>query len=538
MDDAAIVYNDPQFGEEGALSAFDANLFANAQFQKNDRATNNAFVGNRGQLQQDFHDYRWGISKQSVTGSVFNFNQVINYDSNNQLGNVFHTPGSSWDSFMEAQVRVPLLQGSGVLFNRIAGPNNPPGINNGILVARTNTEISLARFRAGVRELLSNVENAYWDLYFAYRELETLIDALETRLSLSGRNRKLEKAAHRTNRMLPKRRNNTFVLNRKLSTACRVDRSMALEPTTAALRERLGAPLGVRLAERRLRLILGLPLNEKISGCELLKTADSPSEAPLQYDWGIAVQEAELNRPELTQRRWEIKRDELELIVAKKNLLPRLDVAALYRFRGFGKALTGGYNPYSVDVNSNNMPIQSNSFADLISGDHQEWQVESNFNVPIGLRKAHAATRNQELRLARSRAIYREQKRDVIFALTTAFVELKRSFDSKLVSLDRYVAAEKLLEAAKENAENANVSINVLLEAQRRVAESKVQYYRAQIDYMLANQEHPVRKRHNVGLDECQTKRSSIQSESTQRCKRAGDVASQRNGLRCQGSSD
>ena len=40
------------------------------------------------------------------------------------------------------------------------------------LLARIRTDISLADFEAGVRNLVNDVEGAYWNLYFAYRNLE------------------------------------------------------------------------------------------------------------------------------------------------------------------------------------------------------------------------------------------------------------------------------------------------------------------------------------------------------------------------------
>ncbi len=51
---------------------------------------------------------------------------------------------------------------------------------NGVLLARVNTDISIAEFEAGVRDLVSNVENAYWDLYFAYRDLDAKITARDS----------------------------------------------------------------------------------------------------------------------------------------------------------------------------------------------------------------------------------------------------------------------------------------------------------------------------------------------------------------------
>ena len=56
---------------------------------------------------------------------------------------------TAWDTNIEAEVRQPLLQGAGVLYNRIAGPNGTIGQANGVLIARVNTDISLAEFEAG-----------------------------------------------------------------------------------------------------------------------------------------------------------------------------------------------------------------------------------------------------------------------------------------------------------------------------------------------------------------------------------------------------
>ena len=42
---------------------------------------------------------------------------------------------------------------------------------------RVNAEIEMAEFEIGLRDLLSNVENAYWDVYFAYRDLQVKLQA-------------------------------------------------------------------------------------------------------------------------------------------------------------------------------------------------------------------------------------------------------------------------------------------------------------------------------------------------------------------------
>ena len=69
------------------------------------------------------------------------------------------------------------MLGAGTDFNRIAGPGALPGQLNGVLLARVRTDISLVDFERSVRDFVADVENAYWDLYFAYRDLEAKTEA-------------------------------------------------------------------------------------------------------------------------------------------------------------------------------------------------------------------------------------------------------------------------------------------------------------------------------------------------------------------------
>ena len=82
----------------------------------------------------------------------------------------------------QMEIRRPLLQGYGVEYNRIAGPGAIPGFNQGVLLARINTDIALATFEGSVRNLVSDVETAYWELYFAYRNLDAAVQGRDTAL--------------------------------------------------------------------------------------------------------------------------------------------------------------------------------------------------------------------------------------------------------------------------------------------------------------------------------------------------------------------
>ena len=203
--DPAIVYSDPRIGEEAALSAFDANLFASTSYEDNDRGLNNQFFGVNGNLRQDLSTTQTGVNKRSATGGLFTVRNVTVYDRNNQQTNRFGV--YSWENYLEAQVRQPLMQGAGSEFNRIAGPGSTPGQFNGVLLARVRTDTNLVEFEKSVRDYLADVENAYWDLYYAYRDLDARIDArniaantfekLDKKDAAKGRLAQAEEQVHR-----------------------------------------------------------------------------------------------------------------------------------------------------------------------------------------------------------------------------------------------------------------------------------------------------------------------------------------------------
>ncbi len=146
----------------------------NNSYEHNDRALNNQFFGNNGLFQQSLNVTQVGVNKRSATGGLFTLRNVTTYDRNNQLSNRFLFDSS--ETYLEAEIRQPLLQGAGTEFNRIAGPGATPGQLNGVLLARVRTDISMIDFEQSIRDLHAEVENAYWDLHYAYRDLEAKID--------------------------------------------------------------------------------------------------------------------------------------------------------------------------------------------------------------------------------------------------------------------------------------------------------------------------------------------------------------------------
>ena len=325
--DPAIVYSDPRIGEEAALSEFDANLVASTSYEDNDRGLNNRFFGVNGDFRQDLSTSQVGINKRSATGGLFSVRNVTVYDRNNQQTNRFGV--YSWENYLETQVRQPMLQGAGSEFNRIAGPGASPGQYNGVLIARVRTDTNLVEFEKSVRDYLADVENAYWDLYYAYRDLDARISArtiaeetlasLKAQKSSAGRLAQAEEQVHRFQSEI------VDSLNGRV-----IDGTRNNNGSTGGTFRGAG---GVRISERKLRLIVGLPINDGT----IIHTADSASQAPVVYNWDEVIGEALLRREELRRQRWVIKQRELELIASRNFLKPQLDMVSQYRMRGIGQ---------------------------------------------------------------------------------------------------------------------------------------------------------------------------------------------------------
>ena len=472
--DVAVRETNPQYGVEAALSAFDAEFSTSLFSESNDRRFNNRFLGDGGFYQQNYDVFQTQITKRAATGSQFTIRQNTAFDDNNNIGNEFRN--GAWDTYLEGEVRHPLLKGSGIEFNRIAGPGATPGVFNGVLVARIRTDISLADFQTGLRDFLSNVENAYWDLYFAYRDLETKIAARNTALETWRRVYALYRTGRRGGEAEKEAqaRENYFRFEEEVQNAL-VGRPLEGTRTNngSSAGTFRGLP-GVCIAERKLRLLMGLPANDG----RLIRPAEEPTLAPVSYDWYNIAGEALIRREELRKQRWQIKGRELELLASKNFLLPNLDFVGRYRWRGFGEKLIASDRANKAEFD--------NAFMNLTGGEFQEWQLGAEFSLPLGFRQGHSGVRNAEIRLVQARSLLKQQEHQVLSDLSNAVGEVDRAFVVLQTDINRMIAAKQQLDALQAAYDADKADFFVVLDAQRRHADAVSRYYQSRVEYVLA----------------------------------------------------
>lgn len=451
-------------GTEAALSEFDAQLDSSVFWEKNDRPQNSGTAVNIFRppvLAQDLGTFTTGITKTAAEGSTFSFRNNTNYEANNIASGAGNAQAFSswWNTNFEASFSTPLFQGRGVQYNRIAGPMSfdqyAAGLGNpidGVMIARIRVDETLADFEGGVRNLVHDVEDAYWELYFSYRDLEA---------RKMGRDSALETWKK------------TAALYRTGSRGGSADREAQARSQYFLFRSQVEQALtDVFKNENRLRYIMGLSMSDG----KLIRPADEPTIARVAFDWSGIHCEALTRRVEIRREKWEIKRRELELIAARNFLLPRIDAVGKYRWLGLGDELI---NQTHADFN---VP-GSSAFGVLTSGEFQEWQLGLQASIPIGFRRELSGVRHHELLLARERALLQDLELEISHQLGDSIRDVDLNYGLTQTNFNRRVAAEAEVQAVGASYQAGRATLDLLLDAQRRRSEAESAYYRSLVDY-------------------------------------------------------
>ncbi len=459
-------------GTEAALSEFDAQLDTSVFWEKNDRIqnrTNSDVVGGFSLAfpKQDLGNFSTGIRKTNATGGTMQIRNNTIYDGNNTPSGpgAFQAYQSAWTTNMEASFNQPLLQGAGVQYNRIAGPQSfdqySAGLGNpidGVMIARIRNDQTLADFEGGVRDLVQDVELNYWDLYFRYRNLEAQKMGRDSALATWKK---------------------TAALFKTSSRGGSADREAQARSQYFQFRAAVELALtDLYRTENRLRYLMGLAMSDG----RLIRPSDEPTTARVAFDWSGIHCEALTRRVEIRKQKWEIKRRELELIAARNYLLPRLDAVGRYRWLGLGDDLLGG----GAIHDGGPLNPGTSAFGTMTGGDFQEWQLGLQLSMPLGFRRELSGIRHQELLLARDRALMQDLELEISHQLGDSIRDLDLNYGLTQTNFNRRVAAEKEVQAVQASYDAGRIGVDLLLDAQRRRADAESEYYRSLISYNQA----------------------------------------------------
>ncbi len=400
---------------------------------------------------QDLGTFRAELAKTSRWGGRTFARQNTDYNLNNNPQR--ETP-DEFSANVEFGFTQPLLRGAGSVVTDIVGRDAQgglfgPGVYQGVAIARLNQEISLHDFECDVNNLLLNLENAYWELSFAYRAFAA---ARHGRDAALGYLRTVEARGKYPAEVIE---------------GARGDHLRFVAEVSSSLSDLLQA-------ERALRYQLGLPPTDG----HVLRPVDEPIEARVTFDWAAIHGEALVRACELRRQREVLRQKELGLIASRNYLLPQLDAVAIYRWLGAGDDLIDprgrGVFPYAG----------SNALSTLADGNYQEWQLGFQFHVPLGFRRELASVRNAQLVVAKERALLRDQELLISHLLSDAVRELEDSFQVREARLGVWLAAQRRHQALRARIDaGMQVSFLDYREAVRTLANAEAEYFRARVNY-------------------------------------------------------
>lgn len=447
--DSAIQETGILFGRRGleaALSDFDTRLSASTNWGRNARGIH--ALPAPGISRQDNGTFRTGLDKYLATGGAVSVYHNWNYTGDPSGSPTFP---SSYAGTLGAEVRQPLLAGAGTEFTRVAGPSRPgfgaiAGVSQGVVIARINQDITLADFELGIRNGLRTIEDAYWDLYLAYRNYDNAVTAHESAFQT------WREARTRVEVGTVKLADELQARDRFYETRAQVELTLN----------------NVYQMESMLRRHLAIPMNDGT----VLRPSMEPVKAEFRPDWNSCLVNGLTKRVELRRQKWEIKSLQLQLNAARSLVRPQLDVVGNYGVNGFGDTL----------LSQNG----SSGYGSMTRDDLETWTMGMEMSMPIGFRQARSQARNYELQLARANAILAAQERSVAHDITVSIQDVSAAWAAAESNLNRLQAAEQRVGLLQAEQDVGTTTLDLVLRAQASLSEAERAYYQQLVAYNKA----------------------------------------------------
>jgi outer membrane protein TolC len=157
------------------------------------------------------------------------------------------------------------------------------------------------------------------------------------------------------------------------------------------------------------------------------------------------VRLAEQRRPDIVELKIITEADQVRLVQAENQALPRLDAVALYRWNGLSGTLPNGEHLASS------------------AGQFPDWSLGVNFSVPLGLRQGRAQVRQQALMIARDRANVEQGLHAAIYDLASTVRDLESAYEQYVIYKEtRAAATENLKVQTEQFRAGRTIYLNVL----------------------------------------------------------------------------
>ena len=436
----------PQIVESDVVfekSRFEPLFLANLNTNDSDSPTGSALVG-AGQISTRTYDYNFTFQQLLKTGTSYDFTFNNSRVRTNQLFSSFNP---RFDSSVFLNVTQPLLRNFGLEITRAP-----------LRIAQMDRLAADQRLRQRMMDIALQVEQAYWDLYFAIRELDVQRQSLAQAQELYENNKKQVEVGT----MAP-----LEIVVAEAEVAAREEGIILAEAAIGNIGDRLKV------------LVFGATEPAKWSR-DLFPT-DEPRIREIAVDEEEAISRALAGNPDIKALESDLESNKLNAKLAANTLKPQLDLRGSVGYQGLGGdglLLDDNFPPNIIGT----LP---GGYTDALDSlfDNRTWSVGFLVGIPIGNGAAEAGYIRADLTQKQAAKALENAKQQLALNVRTTLRNLQS--DAKRLDAARAsrVLQEKKLDAEKKKL-NVGLSTNfIVLDFQEDLTSAQSAELRALVAY-------------------------------------------------------
>ncbi len=337
----------------------------------------------------------------------------------------------------------------------------------GIHVALKNKEAAAYQLEQKVLETVFEVEQAYWELVFAYEDLRVKNQSLRLAQNLLDENRIRLKVGV----LAP-----LAVLRSEAGVAFREEETIVARSVVHDARDRLISAANL------------FP-DELVWDIEIVPEDEPRAFEPGEYPEAEHIATALTNRPELRQLLKQQEAAELGSRFAKSQTLPTLDLTASIGLIG----LDSDFDSSFLSSLFLGLPLPpppdkgiDPAFDDLFSGDNFQWMVGLKFEFPWGNHVARGQYTAANLRVSQLDESVRSLRQVIIQDTRGALRAIDTTWKQVVSTRETTRFRRESLLAEKKKYDVGVSTTHDLLEFEEELAEARATELRAVIDYTLS----------------------------------------------------
>jgi outer membrane protein TolC len=357
-------------------------------------------------------------------------------NTQSQFGGNTHDNGII-ESSLQLQLTQPLLRNFGAEVNQAR-----------ITVARNTQRVSILDARLQLEKTLSEIEEIYWQLVQAERELAIQEELYNQTVSTSVL---LQQRAGQDVTLVQLTQSNAALQSRNLSL---VDARNRLRLLSHELKRRINDP------------------NMPVASSVVILPDDRPVETPIKFDLGEQIESALMNRAELAQQQIRIDSASVVYKAAQNNVLPQLNLVGSIGFKTVDSA-------------------PGVAIAPDFENSREEFSIGLQLEVPLGNREPRAILRRTGLQRSQAITQYKDLIEQVTQEVRTAHDNLSSAWERLGSARQNLFASQASLDAIQQEQDVGNAPltpefVNRKLNAQEVLAQARREDARAATDYNTA----------------------------------------------------